>query len=82
MAVSPIVGGKVLKGPTADCLAWAGRSLDSDGIADHYEGLIAGLVADQRTDTSRRWRPSVELGTPTARRRVAREVLEFAAALA
>ena len=26
----------------------AGRSLDSDGIADHYEGLIAGLVADQR----------------------------------
>src|SRR3954467_739937 len=43
VAVSPIVGGKVLKGPTADCLAWAGRSLDSGGIADHYDGLIAGL---------------------------------------
>jgi LPPG:FO 2-phospho-L-lactate transferase len=82
VAVSPIVGGRILKGPTADCLAWAGRSLDSDGIADHYEGLIAGLVADQRTDAVTTLETAVELGTPEDRRRVAREVLEFAAALA
>jgi LPPG:FO 2-phospho-L-lactate transferase len=82
VAVSPIVGGRILKGPTADCLAWAGRTLDSDGIADHYEGLIAGLVADQRTDAVPTLETDVDLGTPEARARVAGEVLEFAAALA
>ena len=74
--------GKILKGPTADCLAWAGRTLDSDGIADHYEGLIDGLVADQRTDAVPTLETDVELGTPRSRRRVADAVLEFAAALA
>ena len=82
VAVSPIVGGKILKGPTADCLAWAGRTLDSDGIADHYEGLIAGLVADQRTDAVPTLETDLELSTPENRRRVAKAVLEFAAALA
>ena len=82
VAVSPIVGGKILKGPTADCMAWAGRTLDSDGIADHYEGLIAGLVADERTDAVTTLETSVDLSTPEERRRVARAVLEFATALA
>ena len=82
VAVSPIVRGKILKGPTADCLAWAGRTLDTDGIADHYEGLIDGLVADERTEHVPTLETEVELNDPAARRRVAREVLEFAAALA
>ncbi len=73
---------QVLKGPTADCLTWAGRTLDSDGIVDHYEGLIDGLVADQRAEHVPTLETDVELATPEARRRVAREVLEFAAALA
>ena len=50
VAVSPLVHGQVLKGPTAEFLTWAGRSLDSDGIAAHYAGLIDGLVADQRAE--------------------------------
>ena len=29
---------------------WAGQPLDSDGIADHYAGLIDGLVADERAE--------------------------------
>ena len=82
IAVSPIVGGRILKGPTADCLAWAGHTLDSDGIADHYEGLIDGLVADQRTDGVPTLETAVELNTPEDRARVARELLAFAAALA
>ena len=50
---------KVLKGPTDDFLAWAGRPLTRDGIAAHYEGLIDGLVADERADaTCRRSRPT------------------------
>lgn len=81
VAVSPLVGGQVLKGPTAACLRWAGRTLDSDGIADHYEGLIDGLVADERADGLPVLETDVELSTPEARRRVAREVLEFAGAL-
>ena len=82
VAVSPLVHGQVLKGPTAEFLTWAGRSLDSDGIADHYAGLIDGLVADQRADDVPTLETEVELNDPAARRRVARAVLEFAAALA
>jgi LPPG:FO 2-phospho-L-lactate transferase len=82
VAVSPLVRGAVLKGPTADCLTWAGRTLDSDGIVDHYEGLIDALVADQRAEHVPTLETDVELTTPEARRRVAHEVLAFAAALA
>jgi len=82
VAVSPLVRGAVLKGPTAECMRWAGRTLDSDGIVDHYEGLIDALVADQRAEHVPTLETNVELNDPESRRRVAREVLEFAAALA
>jgi LPPG:FO 2-phospho-L-lactate transferase len=81
VAVSPLVHGEVLKGPTAACLEWAGRSLDSDGIAAHYEGLIDGLVADRRASSVPTLETDVLLGDPDARRRVARATLEFASAL-
>jgi LPPG:FO 2-phospho-L-lactate transferase len=81
VAVSPLVRGEVLKGPTAACLEWAGRSLDSDGIAAHYEGLIDGLIADRRASGVPTLETDVELSDPEARRRVAGAVLEFAAAL-
>jgi LPPG:FO 2-phospho-L-lactate transferase len=82
VAVSPLVGGEVLKGPTAACLQWAGRTLDSDGIADHYAGLIDGLVADQRADGVPTLESPVALGDAAQRRTVARAVLDFAGALA
>jgi LPPG:FO 2-phospho-L-lactate transferase len=82
VAVSPLVRGQVLRGPTAACLAWAGHTQDSDGIAEHYEGLIDGLIADQRTDLVTTLETDVELSTPAARRRVARAVLDFTTALA
>src|SRR5262249_55271108 len=82
IAVSPFVRGQVLKGPTADCMTWAGRTLDSDGIAEHYAEFIDGLVADERSELIPTLETDVDLGTPEARRRVAREVLQFAAALA
>lgn len=46
VAVSPIVGGAVLKGPTADFLAHAGLTVDATGIAGAYAGVIDGLLAD------------------------------------
>jgi LPPG:FO 2-phospho-L-lactate transferase len=82
VGVSPLVGGQVLKGPTDAFLAWAGHDLDSDGIAAAYDGLLDGLVADQRAEGLPTLETDVLLGDATARRRVAGEVLAFAAALA
>ena len=81
VAVSPLVGGAVLKGPTATCLQWAGHSLDSDGIAAAYAGLIDGLVADERTDAVVTLEREVLLDTPERRREVADAALRFAAGL-
>ena len=47
-----------------------------------YEGLIDGLVADERASGVPTLEIDVELGTAEARARVARATLEFAAALA
>jgi LPPG:FO 2-phospho-L-lactate transferase len=82
VAVSPLVRGRVLKGPTDAFMAWAGHPLTSDGIAAHYEGLIDGLVADERADGLPTLETDVEMGDAEARARVARETLEFAGALA
>ena len=48
VAVSPIVGGAVLKGPTAAFMAADGYPPTAAGIASCYAGLIDGLVADER----------------------------------
>ena len=47
VAVSPIVGGEVLKGPTAAFMRWAGRTLDARGVAEHYRDLLDGIVSDE-----------------------------------
>ncbi len=78
VAVSPLRGGQVLKGPTAAFTAWAGHPLSSDGIASAYAGLIDGLVADEPTAQIPTLRTDVGLGTPTERRRVAEQTLAFA----
>jgi LPPG:FO 2-phospho-L-lactate transferase len=77
VAVSPLVRGHVLKGPTDVFMAWAGHPLSSEGIATHYQGLLDGLVADERADSVPTLVTDVEMGDHAARRRVAREVLAF-----
>lgn len=84
VAVSPVVGGRILKGPTAACLAWAGHSVDAAGVASYYGAILDGLVSDEAsaeimpehlvTDTT--------LTSPADRGRVAAEVLAFARGLA
>jgi LPPG:FO 2-phospho-L-lactate transferase len=81
VAVSPLVRGQVVKGPTDAFLDWAGQPLTSEGIAAHYEGLIDGLVADERAASVPTLVTDVEMGDPAARRRVAEAVLGFAAEL-
>jgi LPPG:FO 2-phospho-L-lactate transferase len=83
VAVSPIVGGEVVKGPTREFMRWAGHDLSSDGIIEVYAGLIDGLVADERAEAPMPLLlTDVLMDTPTARARVASETLRFAGALA
>jgi LPPG:FO 2-phospho-L-lactate transferase len=81
IAVSPLVAGGVVKGPTQAFMAWAGQPLSSDGIAAHYEEVIDGLVADSRAQRVPVLETDVLMDTPEARRRVADETLRFALAL-
>jgi LPPG:FO 2-phospho-L-lactate transferase len=82
VAVSPLVAGRVLKGPTGACLEWAGHAADSDGIAAIYEPLIDGLVADSVAASVTTLQIDVLLDTPERRRAVAEATLTFATSLA
>ena len=46
IAVSPIVGGRAMKGPTAKLMAELGLEVSSAGIARYYGDLIDGFVLD------------------------------------
>ena len=81
VAVSPLVRGTILKGPTKTFMDWAQRPLSATGIASVYAELIDGLVADEHTDAVPMLRTDVLLDDPPARRRVAEETLRFALAL-
>jgi LPPG:FO 2-phospho-L-lactate transferase len=81
VAVSPLVHGAVLKGPTDLFMQWAGHPLSAGGIVAHYSGLIDGLVSDERATGVPTLETDVEMGDESARRRVALETLVFAAAL-
>jgi LPPG:FO 2-phospho-L-lactate transferase len=83
VAVSPLVGGEVVKGPTEAFLAWAGAEMSAAGIARYYGDVVDGIVSDERDAEL----PVASLVTDTlmadaaARERVARETLDFALAL-
>jgi LPPG:FO 2-phospho-L-lactate transferase len=81
VAVSPIVGGEVLKPATVPFMQWAGHELTASGIAGFYAGLIDGLVADERTDALPLLETDVLMADAAGRRRLAHETLQFALAL-
>ena len=82
VSVSPIVGGQVLKGPTADFLAHTGHAADAGGVAAQYEGLLDGIVCDEAwSGDVPALRCDTMLGDPAARRRVAAATLAFAESL-
>jgi LPPG:FO 2-phospho-L-lactate transferase len=81
VAVSPLVRGEVVKGPTAAFMQWARQPLSSKGVVAAYTGLIDGLVADERTDLAPVLETEVLMDTADARRRLADETLRFALAL-
>ena len=81
IAVSPIVAGAVVKGPTAACMAWAGLPADAGGIIAIYDGLIDALVADEPVDGLPSLRCETLMSTAEQRTALARRVLEFGASL-
>jgi LPPG:FO 2-phospho-L-lactate transferase len=82
VAVSPIVRGAVLKGPTATCMAAVGGEATNGGVAAVYSDLLDGMVADLDVPGLPTLVMDVELGDPPSRRAVAERALGFADALA
>ncbi len=84
VAVSPLIGGQAVKGPTAKIMAELGIPATTAAIAAHYRSLIDGILIDE-TDAS----DAQGLGIPVAvahtlmrdegdRLRLAHETLAFA----
>jgi LPPG:FO 2-phospho-L-lactate transferase len=82
VAVSPIVGGEVLKGPTAAFMAFAALECNAAGVAAFYGELLDGIVADERGADLPALQIDTRMDEATARARVARQVLAFADSLA
>lgn len=47
IAVSPLVGGKAVKGPTAKLMGELGLQVTNQSIADHYGDLLDGMVVHE-----------------------------------
>lgn len=84
IAISPLVGGKAVRGPTAKLMAELGLAPTNQAIADHYAGLIGGLLHD-RSDEAPASIPARATATLMTdlddKVRVARVALAFAEAL-
>lgn len=86
IAVSPLIAGQAVKGPTAKLMAELGLPLTHASIAAHYAGLIDGLLIDSGDDAEGVSIPVA--GTATLmrslddRKRVARAALDLAGAVA
>lgn len=87
IAVSPIVGGKALKGPAAKMFAEIGIPPSAQAVALHYGSLLRGFVFDRldaaeeldiRSVGVRTLVTDTVMKTPADRQRLATEILTFA----
>ena len=88
IAVSPIIGGDAVKGPTAKIMAELGIAAHSTSIAAQYLDMIDGLLIDS-SDSGEQQRIGVPvelcdtmMRDPPDKRRVADAALAFAGRLA
>jgi LPPG:FO 2-phospho-L-lactate transferase len=81
VAVSPIVGGAVVKGPTEPFMTWLGQPLSAAGVVAAYDGLLDGIVADEPVDDLPHRLSDTLMADAAGRRRVAEETLRFAESL-
>lgn len=88
IAVSPIIRGQAVKGPTAKIMAELGIAVTNESIAEHYRGLIDGLVLDEADAADRERIDVPALVTRTMmndiadRERLAGDIVAFASKLA
>ena len=87
IAISPIVGGAAIKGPTAKIMAELNVAPSQASIADHYQGLIDALVVDVRDESEARDLSVQTFVVPTVmttieqKIRLARDVIDAATSL-
>ncbi|MGI9418503.1 MAG: 2-phospho-L-lactate transferase [Geminicoccaceae bacterium] len=87
VAVSPIIGGQAVKGPTVKMMTELGLPTTSAAVAEHYRDLLDGIVVDDADADEAEAIDIPCLVTPTLMRteedkcRLASEVLDFAADL-
>lgn len=86
LAVSPIVGGKAIKGPAAKMFAEIGIPPSAQAVALHYGSLLTGFIFDRLDAAEEVEIRSLRLRTlitdtvmksPTDRQRLAGEILTF-----
>lgn len=91
VAVSPLIAGAAVKGPTAKIMAELGKASSALEVARHYRGLIDGFVLDER-DAAQAAEIAADAGVAVRlcdtlmqcdddRQRVARASLQLAAEL-
>ncbi len=77
VAVSPIIGGKAVKGPTAKIMAELGLPVGAAAVARHYEDILDVFIADE-ADASE----VEDLGIPVRLARTLMSTIEDREALA
>ena len=90
VAVSPIVGGRALKGPADRMLASLGHEVSATGVARMYAGLVDGMVIDRIDENERAGIEGIGMRVLVTesvmrdaedRARLASETLEFGAGM-
>jgi LPPG:FO 2-phospho-L-lactate transferase len=86
VCVSPVVGGEILKGPTAAFLAAYDQPVSAAGVVAFYEqiapGLLDGIVADESPGDMPTLRIDTSMADGSTRSLVAKQTLAFAETLA
>jgi len=86
VAVSPLIGGKALRGPAAKMYEELGVSPSAAAVAKHYQDVLTGFVLDEQDrhelEKIERWRiialvTDILMKTNQDRFRLAEEVLRF-----
>ena len=86
VCISPVVGGEILKGPTAAFLEAYEKPVSAAGVVGFYEriapGLLDGIVADETLADLPTLQTDTAMVDAAARMRVAAQTLKFAETLA
>ena len=86
VAVSPLIGGKALKGPAGKIVRELGHRPAASAVADHYRDFLTGFVFDERDSSElekiQRWRiiplvTDILMKDRPDRIRLAQEILTF-----